>query len=330
MDLSILEQAAGPAGHCLLLKRGSWASTPFATDLSICDNPCCGCTEIDFWCTPDPSGKGAANAGVPWCFALDVRERRIAAGRSRTAAHPQSGDLAQAVVAELTSEDWNVLLQFLVSVKRRQIEHGDLRHADAQFPDELLEDSGTLVGYIEIFPFDAGLTFECGGEPWFADDQYCVNPRCTCTEPVLTLCPVVPASSAVGNGERRPPAVRYDYESGAIRMEAPTGAGQPPLDVLVAALRACEPTLHARLKKRHARLRLLFRRALRGGRLRGNVARRRTVERLFWLRDSDVPADVPRRDAVTPLPSRSLPKAGRNDPCPCGSNKKFKKCCGRA
>jgi SEC-C motif-containing protein len=25
---------------------------------------------------------------------------------------------------------------------------------------------------------------------------------------------------------------------------------------------------------------------------------------------------------------RSAPKVGRNDPCPCGSGKKFKKCCG--
>jgi len=26
---------------------------------------------------------------------------------------------------------------------------------------------------------------------------------------------------------------------------------------------------------------------------------------------------------------RTAPKAGRNDPCPCGSGKKFKKCCGQ-
>jgi SEC-C motif-containing protein len=26
---------------------------------------------------------------------------------------------------------------------------------------------------------------------------------------------------------------------------------------------------------------------------------------------------------------RETPKVGRNDPCPCGSGKKFKKCCGR-
>ncbi len=27
---------------------------------------------------------------------------------------------------------------------------------------------------------------------------------------------------------------------------------------------------------------------------------------------------------------RELPKVGRNDPCPCGSGKKFKSCCGRS
>ncbi len=27
---------------------------------------------------------------------------------------------------------------------------------------------------------------------------------------------------------------------------------------------------------------------------------------------------------------RPTPKVGRNDPCPCGSGKKFKKCCGAA
>ncbi len=30
-----------------------------------------------------------------------------------------------------------------------------------------------------------------------------------------------------------------------------------------------------------------------------------------------------------PLTKREAPKAGRNDPCPCGSGKKFKSCCGR-
>jgi uncharacterized protein len=35
-------------------------------------------------------------------------------------------------------------------------------------------------------------------------------------------------------------------------------------------------------------------------------------------------------DLSTPEPRRSTPKVGRNDPCPCGSGRKYKKCCGRA
>jgi hypothetical protein len=35
------------------------------------------------------------------------------------------------------------------------------------------------------------------------------------------------------------------------------------------------------------------------------------------------------RAAVPTTPVRSKPKIGRNEPCPCGSGKKYKKCCGR-
>ncbi|MBT4512005.1 MAG: YchJ family protein [Chloroflexi bacterium] len=35
-------------------------------------------------------------------------------------------------------------------------------------------------------------------------------------------------------------------------------------------------------------------------------------------------------EAITPKPFvREAPKVGRNEPCPCGSGKKYKKCCGK-
>jgi preprotein translocase subunit SecA len=36
-----------------------------------------------------------------------------------------------------------------------------------------------------------------------------------------------------------------------------------------------------------------------------------------------------RGNAAVTTVVRATPKVGRNDPCPCGSGKKFKKCCGR-
>jgi preprotein translocase subunit SecA len=38
---------------------------------------------------------------------------------------------------------------------------------------------------------------------------------------------------------------------------------------------------------------------------------------------------MPLTPGPPPEPERASTKVGRNDPCPCGSGKKFKKCCGK-
>ena len=48
-----------------------------------------------------------------------------------------------------------------------------------------------------------------------------------------------------------------------------------------------------------------------------------TREEGRWVYDGVVPA-------VGRTVRREAPKVGRNDPCPCGSGKKYKKCCGVA
>jgi hypothetical protein len=47
------------------------------------------------------------------------------------------------------------------------------------------------------------------------------------------------------------------------------------------------------------------------------------VATAWWGRSEDAP-----ESAVAVEPYRAPPKVGRNEPCPCGSGKKFKKCCG--
>lgn len=48
-----------------------------------------------------------------------------------------------------------------------------------------------------------------------------------------------------------------------------------------------------------------------------------------WTSTQTKPAPFPSMAAANmPMPPRSAPKVGRNDPCPCGSGKKYKKCCG--
>jgi preprotein translocase subunit SecA len=42
---------------------------------------------------------------------------------------------------------------------------------------------------------------------------------------------------------------------------------------------------------------------------------------------NDVDVDESEADVLNESIIRAEPKIGRNDPCPCGSGKKYKKCC---
>jgi SEC-C motif-containing protein/uncharacterized protein DUF1186 len=54
----------------------------------------------------------------------------------------------------------------------------------------------------------------------------------------------------------------------------------------------------------------------------GTLASHRRAEELAMAAPRDFD------DAAPVEPYRASPKVGRNEPCPCGSGKKFKKCCG--
>jgi hypothetical protein len=61
---------------------------------------------------------------------------------------------------------------------------------------------------------------------------------------------------------------------------------------------------------------------------RGIYGRTKAVVEYFGLPFDAEPRPAPVR-CVAPQPVRRTVTIGRNDPCPCGSGKKYKKCCGK-
>ena len=50
----------------------------------------------------------------------------------------------------------------------------------------------------------------------------------------------------------------------------------------------------------------------------------------YWRGQGSKQISMPLMASPTPTPTRASTKVGRNEPCPCGSGKKFKKCCGKS
>lgn len=154
--------------------------------------------------------------------------------------------------------------------------------------------------YEHVLPWDEPIEFKLGADRWLGLDQYCLRPGCNCSEAGIELF----RHSGMSSQQRSPlPQAAFlfvDYQTGRIKI-ARSARRCPPLKPVIAALREAFPDLADRLRKRHLKLKRIARRALEAS---GTAVATPTPE---------------------PVPG---PPVGRNDPCPCGSGKKFKKCCG--
>ena len=282
--------------HLLSVTDGD-AVSRFVVNLHVCPNPCCAC-----WTVELVYARDCEDATEPEMersvLALDVRERQVAEHALDAREHDPA--FAKAVADGMSDEGWALLVSHLYGTKREQMRSMDLDALEVHFPPPVMDGDGSMTGYAEIFPFAEWFPFATDEGEWVVDDQYCVSPMCKCRDVALTFFPSLPnrarEDALVDQGEM--PAVHYDYRRGSFEVLVEPTIAAPPFSELVSALRKAHPDIGTTLKERHRQLRYLF----------GRVNRERHPE-LQAKQDS-------------------AGKIGRNDPCPCGSGKKYKRCCG--
>jgi SEC-C motif len=216
-------------------------------------------------------------------------ERQEITNLQELKADPTARAVATAVAAESGEETWSQLQRIYWELKQYWTEHTDLEQVEISFPPEAL--TGAMVGYPDVFPFARRLEFTHAQEPWLSDDQYCCSPKCLCQEAVLSF---IRLSERAGREPLRPTlSLSYEYREGKVGWVDPEKNPRCSEQDLLESLKNARPDLDSLLAQRQGLLR----------RLCGRTVKRQT------------------------LPT-AAPKIGRNDPCPCGSGKKWKRCCG--
>lgn len=162
-----------------------------------------------------------------------------------------------------------------------------------------------MIGFVGVFPMGLALEFTFENRLWAVDEQYCVQPKCRCTESALSFLQYLDSSGRGIVSRRNVPVVRYNYRSKSALEMTPGPPGSPSTPKLLAALRTAHPSINDQLNLRHLILQSLY--------ARQQVAEIKSVLKSLPGGSVSVPPE----------------KTGRNDPGPCGSGKKFKKCCGR-
>ena len=285
----------------LRIRRGKWAGRTWAVRLHCCENPLCGCSNVDFHCV-DADHEGPEPPDVLH-FGLDPYERTMTPDTERTRGR-YAADLAESAIAEFSETEWRSLLEFLLTTKREIVRTMDVAKLTLPDSPEAITEDGSLVGFGEQFPFAECFEFDLNGEQWAVDDQYCVMPDCDCRDVVLSFLHLNPSQSS-GTVDEPVPAARYDYKRDRVSVEQKSATGEPSLARLVQAVRLAHPSFVDEVRRRHEQLKMLYLRT---------VLAKGPPDNTFG------PGTTVRRDD---------PKVGRNEPCPCGSGRKYKKCCAR-
>ncbi len=287
------EGDAPAKGNWYRFERGKRRGETYDLGLRVCESPLCWCTHLYLSCTPRESPAGGPLTELP--VTLDVFEPKwLKHGSSNRASRSLGRDLAR----DFDAEDWTVLRRFFLDAKLRLIKEADLASFDdADFPHDEIENESLLIAYRQVVPFDEHLRVEVEGEFFLIDDLYCVKPRCPCRDVHLFFVPIPREAPAHRIPIKDISGETYfvlDLDKGRWELEEQGEATADSAAMMEAFFEQLRP--RAMLKERRRVLRAMYRNYL-------------------------------RRIGRTPAPKVARAKVGRNDPCPCGSGKKHKKCC---
>jgi len=154
--------------------------------------------------------------------------------------------------------------------------------------------NGSCVAYSEIFEDVEIINFrDEKSNMIYVDDQYCMNPKCPCNEAFISFIAV----NEVNKTGENIFTLRYNLKNGKYDVESMMCTDNYMNGVLK-YFKKEEKQIRENLKKRYRDMKAMGK-------------------------------QIYNENKINTLPRISTAQLGRNDVCPCGSGKKYKKCCGR-
>ncbi len=259
---------------------------------SACPNPVCICQTIDIDLTFLPD-QASGDLPIP-CRSvgidLDVRKTYTPPGKELSPAEKVLGDL---LLSQLGDDDFKFLEMEHYVYKNRITEAADINEIEGYFDYEQVERDGLMYAYNGVLPYGDQFMVKVRGDNYFIADQFCLLPRCKCSDATLDL---IPAGEDMMTAD---PWCSFRLTYAKKKWTGMEEFPPPiPLDEIRSAIEQQYPDFYKQLRVRHEKLKKIYL--------------------------------INRKKKYLPPPPVNVLKTGRNDPCPCGSGKKYKKCCLKA
>lgn len=194
-----------------------------------------------------------------------------------------------ALSSDLTDDDCEFIHERIRVQKNKLILEAQADEISFDFRYQQVESEGLMYFFHSVFPYAEKIVQILDNRAYLLCDQYCLNPECSCT---LVTIQMVEVSKEMKLGAE---AGSFSIDYLKNEWISKDNSLKVPLARIKADALSSNPDFCRIFQKRH-----------------------------LWLHHT---YSICKRQMLKQDDTDHLKSVGRNDPCPCGSGKKYKKCC---
>ncbi len=313
----------------------------FLLDPRYCSNPDCTSDHVFLYFTECTIKLKPVKKGLAFCIHLDLDTGKEINPPERS---PALQNMAEEFVQDLTAEMLHTFKEkrdrdraYQKRLKEYTIDIRDIEEGNLIAFTDIVAEGGSIAGGGKSCAF----VFSHGDYDYYVDDLYCPRPDCKCNRAHLLFCEK--RTTACGEIEIRPIFIGMTDFKGEKTVEDLFECCHSKAVALMTELFRHYPSALKQLKESYRTVKKIGARSM--SKFKGRKNPQTDSQKDYRaIPCDDHPDDIQevqqnnrlsgirgdrQNERTTQSPAVNMGKVGRNEPCPCGSGKKFKKCCGK-
>ena len=270
------------------IQNGNWKEK-YECIITACENPVCTCGIVYLELIPMQFDDQTKEYSHHRKVEIDI-DKKAFGYKNKKKIPKEDLNFSKLFLGELTENDFQILYKSHFEYKNKISEKAPPDTIESYFDYHEVEYNGLMSAYNDILPYGDQFLVKIKGEQCIIFDQYCLLPKCTCTDTNLDIISI----DKLGKKGKELCFVALNYRKNRWKL-IDESSFSVSLETVRSAIEEQIPDIYKQMHKRHIKLKAIY--------------------------------AYCKKKHYAPKQELQLPKVGRNDPCPCGSGKKYKKCC---